>query len=194
MRSRIVADLSLAVLVRVALFVLLTGLAGNAVAASAADSPPLPQVVAEDGWQSLGSGDLRWLGFKVYRASLWSPDVSDWQESGRFALVIRYERSIPSARLVQASLDEMRRLDMADEAQLQRWAPILQRAFPDVAAGDRITGVNRPGEGVAFYFGDELTEVVPDPAFAQAFFAIWLDERTREPRLRASLMGEGADG
>jgi hypothetical protein len=33
--------------------------------------------------------------------------------------------------------------------------------------------------------------VLADPQLARAFFAIWLDARTREPQLRARLLGEG---
>ena len=47
-----------------------------------------------------------------------------------------------------------------------------------------------PGEGVRFYVGDTLQHVVKDDAFAKAFFAIWLDPRTRNPQLRAQLLGE----
>jgi hypothetical protein len=32
--------------------------------------------------------------------------------------------------------------------------------------------------------------VVSDTEFARAFFSIWLDERTREPKLRAALLGQ----
>ena len=47
-----------------------------------------------------------------------------------------------------------------------------------------------PGAGVRFYVGNTLQHVVKDDAFAKAFFAIWLDPRTRNPQLRAQLLGE----
>lgn len=153
-----------------------------------------PAVVMGQDWRPIGSGELRWFGFRVYRAALWAPDPVAWAEGGDFALVIQYQRAIGSGRLVQASLDEMRRLGLADDEQLARWRPLLEQAFPDVEAGDRITGVNLAGKGAAFYFGDAVTAGIADPAFAEAFFAIWLDERTREPGLRASLTGQSRDG
>ncbi|MGL1833122.1 chalcone isomerase family protein [Rhodocyclaceae bacterium SMB388] len=161
---------------------------------AAQDAPALPHPLGEQQWQAIGSGELRWFGFRVYRAALWAADPLRWDTHDDFALVIRYARAIDASRLVQASLDEMRRLGQASEAQLSGWGPRLQAAFPDVAAGDRITGVNLAGRGVAFYFGNELTVEILDPAFARAFFAIWLDERTREPGLRARLLGASTDG
>ncbi len=155
-------------------------------------APPVSVLGAD--WEPLGAGELRWFGFRVYRAALWAGHPAAWVDDGDFALVIRYQRAIESSRLVQASLDEMRRLGLADEEQLSRWQPLLAQAFPDVAAGDRITGVNRAGRGAAFYFGERPTAQIDDPDFAQAFFAIWLDERTREPGLRARLTGQSGDG
>lgn len=157
---------------------------------------PLPLlddlVAGSAAWRRLGGGEMRWLGFRVYEASLWAPQAN-WRPDAPFALAIRYDRAIPSARLVQTSVDEMRRLGMVDESRLEAWRTFLERAFPDVDRGDVIVGVNLPGEGVVFYRGDEPTGRLADEGFARAFFAIWLDERTREPGLRARLLG-GAGG
>lgn len=156
---------------------------------------PLPdELTAEPAaWRRLGGGEMRWLGLRIYEASLWAPQAS-WRDDAPFALAIRYERAIPSSRLVQTSLDEMRRLGMADESRLEAWRAVLERAFPDVGRGDVIVGVNLPGAGVAFYLGDEPTGRITDESFARAFFAIWLDERTREPGLRTRLLGASGGG
>lgn len=155
---------------------------------------PAIEALAQQGWQPLGSGALRWFGLRIYEAALWAPDAQAWRDGGAFALAIAYERAIPSARLVKATEDEMRRLGVADEARIASWRPALEEAFPDVAAGDVIVGIHRPGQGVQFYYGDRPSGVVTDPDFATAFFAIWLDERTREPGLRARLIGDRTDG
>jgi cyclopropane fatty-acyl-phospholipid synthase-like methyltransferase len=44
-----------------------------------------------------------------------------WQPDQPYALELRYSRDIPSARLVQASIEEMQRLGNADDARLARW-------------------------------------------------------------------------
>jgi len=41
-----------------------------------------------------------------------------------------------------------------------------------------------------FYNQHRLLGAIDDPVFARAFFSIWLDPRTREPQLRARLLGQ----
>ena len=91
----------------------------------------LPEAVrnGEAGWRQWGSGEMTWFGFSLYRATLWV--AGSTSESSPLALQLDYRRDIPRDRLVQVSVDEMRRLG-ADEAQLQRWEPELRRVFPDV--------------------------------------------------------------
>jgi hypothetical protein len=90
---------------------------------------------------------------------------------------------------VQASIEEMQRLGSADDARLARWKLDLERVFPDVRSGDVIHGLHLPQHGAEFYHQGKLTGRIEDVEFARAFFAIWLDPRTREPELRARLLG-----
>lgn len=108
-----------------------------------------------------------------------------------FALELTYRRAISRDDLVEASLKEIRRLSPngLDAELMARWESEMFQAFVDVRAGDRITGVYMPGEGARFYVGEHLRHVVSDVAFAKAFFSIWLDPRTRNPELRAQLLG-----
>lgn len=71
----------------------------------------------------------------------------------------------------------------------RRWLAAMLDAFPDVAAGDRITGVLRPGEAARFYFNGTLRAEVRDGEFARRFFGIWLAPQTSEPTLREALLG-----
>jgi hypothetical protein len=64
----------------------------------------------------------------------------------------------------------------------------MRALFPDVEAGDRLTGVRIPGSGVAFYKGTRRLGQIDDEAFADAFFGIWLHPATRAPDLRARLL------
>lgn len=156
----------------------------------AAMPPALPEPVrrAVPDARAIGSGTLRWLGFHVYDATLWTSGAA-WSESARFALDIRYARSITGGALATTSVGEMRRMDLGSEDQLQRWGQAMSRMFPDVAPGDRLIGINLPGRGAAFYSAERLLGHIDDAQFARAFFAIWLDGRTREPDLRATLLG-----
>lgn len=135
----------------------------------------------------LGKGEMRWFGFKLYDASLWVTG-RDFSPDGGFALSIRYARSFEGAELADASIDEIRRLGERDKAKLARWKAALTRVFPDVKEDDVITGVKMPdGSSRFFHQGRELPSI-EDKALSDAFFAIWLDERTREPKLRVRLL------
>lgn len=157
-----------------------------------AERVSLPQVLSAriPGWFPRGSGTLRWFGFDVYRATLWAAPGVPIAPEAEFGLAIRYQRAISAERLVSTTLSEMRRLGVADETTADGWRATLAQVFPDVVPGDVIVGVNEAGARVAFYHGERRTGVIEDAAFARAFFAIWLDARTREPGLRAQLLGE----
>ena len=62
-----------------------------------------------------------------------------------------------------------------------------QRCLTD---GDRMTGVNVPGVGARFFHNGTPVGEVAEPAFAQAFFGIWLDPKTSRPDFRKQLLGE----
>jgi Chalcone isomerase-like len=65
----------------------------------------------------------------------------------------------------------------------------MTQLFPDVRGGDRLTGVQRPGQAARFFLNGVLRGEVPDADFTRLFFGIWLSPRTSEPRLRAQLLG-----
>lgn len=139
----------------------------------------------------LGDGELRWLGLRVYRATLWAAQ-RPFQPERAFALQLHYYRSISRQRLVQTSLDEIRRLRPTgiDAATLAQWDSTLNRAFIDVAPGDELIGVYAPGHGMRLYNQQGLLADIDDLRLARAFFAIWLDEGTRDQDLRRKLLGD----
>lgn len=149
---------------------------------------PVPWPDAER-WQIQGTGEMRWFGFSLYSARLWRSGER-WQADLPHALELTYRRTITAEQLVSASIDEMRRIDGRDEALLARWRQQLAGVFPSVSEGDTIVGLHEPGRGVRFFFNGRLYGTIDDATLAAAFFAIWLDPRTREPGLRARLLAE----
>lgn len=142
------------------------------------------------GAQIVGTGEFRMFGFDIYNARLWSaakPFASDQP----FALELIYQRRISRDDLVQASVEEIKRLSGASVSagQLAAWQAQMQQAFVDVQAGTRLIGVYLPGQGARFFVGPQLQYEVTDPVFARAFFDIWLDPRTSNPELREQLLG-----
>ena len=164
---------------------------------AAAVTLPRPVLATAGALQMAGSGEMRWFGLKLYDAALW---VQPWADAAPtagagqplnkpYALALRYTRSISGEALVTASLDEIRRLGEGDEGRLARWKPLLEKALPSVAPGDTLVGLHEPGRGASFWHQGQLTARIDDAELAGAFFGIWLDARTREPRLRARLLG-----
>lgn len=141
----------------------------------------------------IGAGEFCVLGFCLHRAELWAaqPPAVPATADAPFALSLTYERSLSGERIVSTGLDEMQRMaphPIAD-ATLTTWQQDMRRAFGDVSRGDELCGVYLPGRGARFYTNGKVSADVRDPAFAQAFFGIWLDSRTRAPSLRKQLLG-----
>ncbi|MFN9772700.1 MAG: chalcone isomerase family protein [Burkholderiales bacterium] len=159
---------------------------------------PAPVAVAEQLPEArlAGEGDLRWFGIKVYTAQLWvgRPGLRlDRLASAPFALELRYATGLKGSAIAERSLQEMERMGYGDAQRRGRWLDAMKKLFPDVARGDRLTGVHEPGRGARFFHNDRPIGGVDDPDFARAFFAIWLDERTVAPALRESQLRQAAD-
>lgn len=142
-------------------------------------------------WSLAGSGALRFFGFKAYDAHLWrtTAGANPLVNKSVFALEIEYNTAIKGEEIVNVSLIEMSRLRNPSSAQIASWTKDMQRTFPSVKAGDRLTGVFLPKQGVRFFLNARLLSEVNDIAFGEAFFAIWLDEGTKRAELRRALLG-----
>ena len=136
-------------------------------------------------WQLMGTGALRFFGFKAYDANLWNSGpaaaagANPFTAKGLYALEIVYNTGIKAEEIVNVSLVEMARLRKLSEAQVKSWTLEMQRTFPSVVTGDRLTGLHVPKVGTRFFFNSRLISEINDPAFGDAFFAIWLDEGTK---------------
>ena len=140
-----------------------------------------------------GSGRLRFLGLRIYDIRLWagaSPVGAQWA-GVPLALELEYARSLDGAQIAERSLVEMRRQAEPAADTAERWLGAMKKIFPDVREGDRITGLNLPGQGARFFHNGVLRGEVRDTEFARLFFGIWLSPRTSEPALRESLLGAG---
>lgn len=137
-----------------------------------------------------GQATLRFWGFDVYQASLWVEpgfQAAQYAQSA-FALELRYLRDFNGADIAQRSIREMRRQGPMDAAQEARWEAQMRAVFPDVKAGDRITGINQAGVGAVFLRNGRPLGTIADTAFAKTFFGIWLSEQTSEPTMRSALL------
>jgi hypothetical protein len=163
--------------------------AASPAAKAAIDAPAHVRKYLDDARLS-GSGRFTWFGFHVYDAALFVPTGFDPAASSdrAFVLELTYARRLDGKGIAETSRDEIERLGFGDEAQRSRWHEQMARLFPDVEKGRKLAGVNVPGRGARFYLDGQFLGSIDDPAFARAFFAIWLDSRTRAPQLRESLL------
>ncbi len=174
----------------IALFVLI----GNAPlhAQTALSAPPLSTNVKAGmpELKLLGGGLLRVLGFQVYNAYLWTPGGSAFDRTNPHALDLQYLRTFSARKLAERSIDEMRGQGIGDDTVYPKWLTEMERVFVDVKEGDRITGVVTPARTSKFFFNGAFRGEVSDPAFTDAFFGIWLNEKSSQPRMRNQLLGK----
>ena len=168
--------------------------AASAVATPAAANSPTAGAPAHVrkyvGDAPAATGRLTWFGLHVYDAALYAPPRFEPADpmGSRFVLELTYARRLEGKGIAEASRDEIERLGFGTPAQRSRWHEQMVGLFPDVEKGRRLAGVNVPGTGARFYLDGRFLGSIDDPDFARAFFAIWLDERTRSPQLRESLL------
>lgn len=143
------------------------------------------------GAREQGRMQLRWFGLSIYEARLWTLERIDPLNypSQHFVLELRYARSLRGEAIAERSLEEMQRQQALDPARAQDWQAQMRAAFPDVQAGDRLSGWHRPGRGTRFFHNGRPTRDLSDPAFGPRFFGIWLSPRVRDAALRDALLG-----
>lgn len=170
-----------------------TLLAAGAVRAQAPAATGVPPELAGTlpGARLLGAATLRFFGLRVYEARLWvagQAPGADWAATP-FALELQYARSLSGEKIAERSLVEMRRQGEIAAPVAERWLGNMKQLFPDVDAGDRITGLNLPGVGARFFFNGSPRGEPREADFARMFFGIWLSPRSSEPAMREQLLG-----
>lgn len=173
---------------------LLVALAMAPLAAASNSAPPAELAGELPGARLRGRGRLTFLGLHIYDARLWIDDAfaADRFEGHALALELEYARTLYGRLIAERSLAEMKRIGGFSEQQGERWLAAMAQTFPDVGKGDRITGVQHPGEATRFFVNGTLRGELRDAEFTRRFFAIWLSPQTSEPALRESLLGPAA--
>ena len=138
-----------------------------------------------------GQGPFTWFGMRIYDAELWIGEKGV-QPDAPYVLELRYARKLDGSKIAEASAEQMEKIGAGTAAQRSAWLARMKEIFPNVKEGTRISGVNLPGNGVRFYLDGKALASVPDPAFAKAFFAIWLDPNTTAKGLRSALLKDAA--
>lgn len=139
----------------------------------------------------LGSGVLRFFGLRVYEARLWAAPGFQPERYAQqpFGLELAYDRKLEGEAIAERSIAEMRRVGPFSESQANQWLALMKQAFPDVAAQDRLLGLNDGQGDVRFFHNGQPTAQTRDAEYARLFFGIWLAPQTSAPALRDALLG-----
>jgi hypothetical protein len=156
-----------------------------------ANAQPVELGTEIPGARLLGQGKLTYFGLNVYGAKLWVTEGFQADDFARrpLALELEYARSLVGKLIAERSLVEMKKIGKVGDDKSAAWLAAMTQTFPDVAKGDRITGVHKPEEGMRFFFNGKPSGEIRDPEFARLFVGIWLSPRTSEPQLRQALLG-----
>ena len=175
---------------------LLGGLLISGLPASANPGTVPPTVQQSLGSANLsGTGRFTWFGLKIYEARLWvgSEGLDPLRfAAAAFALELKYARSLDGKAIADSSIAEIEKLGIGSDMERSRWREAMHKLFPNVSENDRLVGIHKPGHSVSFTFNDQPIGAIEDPAFGPAFFAIWLDPKTRAPALRQAMLAGAA--
>jgi Chalcone isomerase-like len=158
------------------------------------DAPPLPPAVTSlvPNLEAKGGAEMTFMMLPVYTAYFYCVDRSrcQWSPEQPFAMQLVYHRHLVGAKIAERSIEEIAKLGYGTPERRAHWVALMKQFFVDVVDGDLITGLNLPQVGIRYYYNGRPLGEIPDRDFAKAFFGIWLDPRTSEPKLRKELLGE----
>ena len=138
--------------------------------------------------QTVGNARLEVMFWDIYDAELIA-ESGVFVTGEPFALKLTYLRKFKGEDIASRSVDEMRNLGVDDEIKLAKWFEQMHSIFPDVKSGNSIIGVVDDKQYSNFYFDEMKLGRIDDPEFSKWFFAIWLHEKSSEPKMRKELLG-----
>jgi hypothetical protein len=148
---------------------------------------PLEIVSQAPGIHPLGHGERKVWGLKIYGATLWVSGRS-WSASEPHAVELEPARAISAANLVDAAVDEMRKLSLGDKGRLKVWRTEMQEIVPNVKRGDCFV-IFCPASGkTVVYLDGRQTGEVDDATLCPAIMNIWVHPGSSQQELRRALL------
>ena len=134
-----------------------------------------------------GEGHMNFLFIKVYTARFWT-DGTGWSMDAPCAMEITYGMGFDTDDLVERTIKEMKHVDPGlGDAEVAKLTPELNKVYPAVKSGDRLTALYIPGKPLAFFQNGTPTGSI-DNGYAKDFFGLWLLPNTSSPSLREKLL------
>lgn len=150
-----------------------------------------------DHWRQVGRATLSWGPFEVYHSQLLTPEGHYQAQKWPQALVIDYLRSIDREELTKATEEQWQALGLLEQARKNDWLNRVEKTWPDVSNGSEIVFLADENGGQFYSRAPNSVLIQPigepfNPAFRDAFLAIWLSPATQYPDLRSKLIGATA--
>lgn len=132
-----------------------------------------------------GQATLRYLGFQIYDAKLFTKGGAPLDWSQDFALELTYKRNLSQYDLVEATLREMARMGNAMPIRAQ-----LETCYQAVTPGDRYLAVSRGPDQLQFWRNDRAVCTLSQKDIKAKFMEIFLGDDSRSRRFSRALLGQ----
>lgn len=137
----------------------------------------------------LGQTTLRFLGLKVYTATLHTQGARQFSWNHPLSLRLDYARAFSAEELIQGTRAELRRIEGARGDQPQLVAK-LAACFRSVGQGDSYVAIADRADQLEMRLNGQPTCRVSYPDVRKRFLGIWLSPNSRFSRLSAQLRGD----
>lgn len=137
----------------------------------------------------VGQGHMSWLFIDLYQATLYSATGTHQTKLFPQALNINYKKDIKAAHLISATQKEWSKLSIYSPVH-EKWLTQLTGLWPNIKKGDQLLFLVESNGLGYFYHNNQLLGGIKSQQFSEDFLAIWLSQKSSEPKLRAKLLGE----
>ncbi len=137
----------------------------------------------------IGESDLKYFGFKVYRAELWC-EKAQFSYDKKFAIHLTYNMNFAKEDLARRSIEEIEKLHILGDLEKKNYYQQLLKIFANVKKGDEKVALFLPQKGVEMYYNNKLIGKINDLKLARLFVDIWLDKRGSFPQVTKKLLGK----
>ncbi|GLX81386.1 chalcone isomerase family protein [Thalassotalea eurytherma] len=142
-------------------------------------------------FKDVGQAKFRVLFFNIYQSRLAS-ESGEFDKQTAYVFEITYLRDITQSDLIERTIEQWQHLGI-DERQYQAYLPKLQALWPNIKKGDQLALFVENNQA-QFFYNQAFIGEVNNGTFADDFLAIWLSEKTSQPKLRQQLLGMHSNG
>ncbi|MEL0639636.1 chalcone isomerase family protein [Pseudoalteromonas aliena] len=144
-------------------------------------------VLANTQFNKVGEARMEYLFWDVYDAVLFTRSGNYSAGTHPIKFKLTYLRDFKAKEIVKATNEQWKHIGKKQLA--DKYDSKLLSIWPDIRQGDSLTLVTNEQGMSTFYHNDEKIGEISESQFSSDFLAIWLDEKTSEPKLRKQLLG-----